>query len=111
MVPIKWIEDLFAACQTGNYDTVDGVVEKMSRNGLPAAKVLDQFFHFSLDNDFLTDGQKAKVFQKISVRAPDNNLLFILHLSNDIMTDPGNLFYLAPSHIYPGMQLSPHGWW
>jgi replication factor C subunit 2/4 len=65
-VPMKWVEDMFEACQTGNYDKVDEVVDKMSRGGLPAAKVLDQFFHFALDNDGLTDGQKAKIFQKIS---------------------------------------------
>lgn len=69
MIPMHWIEEMFSSCQTGNYDKVDEVVEKMSRNGLPAAKVLDQFFHFTLDNDQLTDAQKAKVFQKISVRS------------------------------------------
>ncbi|ODN03519.1 Replication factor C subunit 4 [Orchesella cincta] len=66
LVPMERIEELFTACQTGNYDKVDDVVEKMSRNGLPAAKVLDQFFHFVLDNEQLTDAQKATMFQKIS---------------------------------------------
>lgn len=67
MVPIKWVEEMFTACLTGNYDKVDEVVDRMSRNGLPASKVLDQFFHFSLNNDQLTDAQKAIIFQKISV--------------------------------------------
>lgn len=64
---MQWIDELFEACQTKNYDKVDDVVDRMSRGGLPAAKVLDQFFHFTLDNQFLTDIQKAKIFQKISV--------------------------------------------
>lgn len=67
MIPAEWIERFFKSVQSGNYDKVDGVVEDMAKNGLPAAKLLDQFFHFVLTNDELTDGQKAKIFQKISV--------------------------------------------
>jgi replication factor C subunit 2/4 len=63
----EWIEKFYQACQTGNYDRVDTIVEDMTRNGLPAAKLLDQFFHFILSNEGLPDIQKAKIFQKISV--------------------------------------------
>jgi hypothetical protein len=64
----EWIEKFYQACQTGNYDRVDTIVEDMTRNGLPAAKLLDQFFHFiQLSNEGLPDIQKAKIFQKISV--------------------------------------------
>jgi replication factor C subunit 2/4 len=67
LVSQEWIERYFKSCQTGNYDKVDTVVEEMGRLGLPAAKILDQFFHFILDNPALPDAQKAKIFHKISV--------------------------------------------
>jgi len=66
IVSEDWIQRYYKSCQTGNYDKVDTVVEDMSRNGLPAAKILNQFFHFVLENQHLTDSQKAKIFQKIS---------------------------------------------
>jgi len=65
-VPMEWIEKLYSACLTGNYDKVDSVIEESCRNGLPAARIIDQFFHFTLDNTDLNDEQKAKIFVKIS---------------------------------------------
>jgi len=62
------ISKLFEACQTGNYDKVDGYIEEIVRDGLPAAKILEQCFTFTLGSEVLTDAQKAKIFQKISVR-------------------------------------------
>jgi replication factor C subunit 2/4 len=66
VVPDNWITKLYDACQTGNYDKIDTYVEEVSRNGFPAAKIIDQFFQFTLDAQDIDDNKKAKIFMKIS---------------------------------------------
>jgi len=66
VIPDDWIEKLYAACVTGNYDKVDEYVELVNRQGFPAAKIMDQFFQYTLEKNDLDDVKKAQIFRKIS---------------------------------------------
>lgn len=59
-------------CRTGNYDKVDGNIESLIRKGYPAARILEQCFAHTLESTELTDPQKAKIFDKISVSVSQN---------------------------------------
>jgi replication factor C subunit 2/4 len=66
-VPQSWLRGLIEACASGSYDKLSAYVDDLMAEGYAAAQILLQIHDCIVEEDNLSDLQKAAVCEKIAV--------------------------------------------
>ncbi|KNA05205.1 hypothetical protein SOVF_192210 [Spinacia oleracea] len=65
VIPEEVVQDLLAACKSGNFDLADKEVNNVISEGYPVSQMISQLFDIIVEADDLSDEQKARVFKKL----------------------------------------------
>ncbi|KHN46997.1 Replication factor C subunit 4 [Glycine soja] len=65
VVPAKVVEALLKACKSGNFDLANKEVNNFIAEGYPASQMLTQLFEAIVEENDLSDEQKARISKKL----------------------------------------------
>ncbi|KAG4392965.1 hypothetical protein GLYMA_04G246800v4 [Glycine max] len=65
VVPAKVVEELLKACKSGNFDLANKEVNNFIAEGYPASQMLTQLFESIVEDNDLSDEQKARISKKL----------------------------------------------
>ncbi|KAG7031660.1 Replication factor C subunit 2, partial [Cucurbita argyrosperma subsp. argyrosperma] len=66
IIPREVVDELFAACKSGNFDLANKEVNNVIAEGYPVAQMLSQIFEVVIEAHDLQDEQKAKICKKLA---------------------------------------------
>lgn len=66
VIPAHTIDGVFAACQSGSFDRLEGVVKDLINEGHAAAQLVSQLHDAIIENDHLSDKQKSVITEKLA---------------------------------------------
>ncbi|CAM6126589.1 unnamed protein product [Calypogeia fissa] len=66
VVPDELMDDLLAACRSGQFDRAQAVVTNVIAEGHPVSQILSQLFDLVIRAPEITDEQKARIFERIA---------------------------------------------
>lgn len=65
VVPPGVVEDLLASCKSGNFDLANKEVTNVISEGYPVSQMLSQLFDLIVEENDISDEQKARICQKL----------------------------------------------
>ncbi|XP_028016475.1 replication factor C subunit 4 isoform X3 [Eptesicus fuscus] len=66
VIPVKTVDGIFAACQSGSFDKLEAVVKDLIDEGHAATQLVNQLHDVVVENDALSDKQKSIITEKLA---------------------------------------------
>ncbi|XP_036304110.1 replication factor C subunit 4 isoform X4 [Pipistrellus kuhlii] len=66
VIPVKTVDGIFAACQSGSFDKLEAVVKDLINEGHAATQLVNQLHDVVVENDALSDKQKSIITEKLA---------------------------------------------